>query len=136
MLESPGEPLDWIEFTFYNTLSEEGFETDLFIKSIEIFTDETAAVPGDYNEDGTVNAADYTVWRDKLGQSVQLANEVAGVTPGMVTPEDYDAWRIRFANTSGAAAGGAVPEPATIAYLVAAAAGVVALRRLGIWPPI
>ena len=25
-------------------------------------------VPGDYNDDGIVNTADYTVWRDSLGQ--------------------------------------------------------------------
>ena len=27
-------------------------------------------LPGDYNADGHVDAADYTIWRDTLGQSV------------------------------------------------------------------
>jgi hypothetical protein len=55
----------------------------------------SGAVPGDYNGNGTVDAADYVVWRD--GGS--LENEVE--TPGAATPEDYDAWRARFGNTGG-----------------------------------
>jgi hypothetical protein len=51
---------------------------------------------GDYNDDGYVDAADYILWRKNLGTSFQLNNEVQGVTPGMVTPEDYTAWRARF----------------------------------------
>ena len=30
---------------------------------------------GDYNDNGIVDAADYTVWRDHLGQSFALSNE-------------------------------------------------------------
>ena len=32
------------------------------------------SVPGDYNDNGIVDAADYTVWRDHLGQTFALAN--------------------------------------------------------------
>jgi hypothetical protein len=75
-----------------------------------------AGVPGDYNNNGVVDAADYVVWRNQLGTSTTLQNEVAGVTPGSVTNEDYTAWRARFGRTSGAGAGAAlgaaaVPEP-------------------------
>jgi hypothetical protein len=120
-LATPGEPIDWLEFTFFNTLSEEGFETDFFIKSIEIFAGATAGVPGDYNSNGSVDAADYVVWRN----GGPLQNEVAGITPGIVTPEDYDAWRARFGNTSGAGSGiaiaaASVPEPGTWFTLMAA----------------
>jgi hypothetical protein len=93
-------------------------------------------VPGDYNSNGVVDAADYVVWRKHLGTSFQLANEVANTTPSTVTPEDYTEWRARFGNTSGAAAGvGAesslVPEPATAALVVlwGALAGVGARRK-------
>lgn len=75
------------------------------------------AVPGDYNDNGVVDAADYSVWRDHLGQTFQLVNEVPDATPGMVTEEDYTAWKANFGNTSGSGAisGGyaAVPEPAS-----------------------
>jgi hypothetical protein len=130
----PGEPVDWLEFTFFNTLSEEGFETDFFIKSIEIFDSAPAGVPGDYNSNGAVDAADYVVWRDRLGQTVQLTNEVSGVTPGMVTAEDYDAWRARFGNTPGPGVGAgisaaAVPEPSTFVYLVGALMGFYSFRK-------
>jgi hypothetical protein len=78
-----------------------------------VYVNEPAAVAGDYNGNGSVDAADYVVWRDRLGQAFQLTNEVAGVTPGMVTQEDYSAWRARFGNAAGAAAGlnSAIPEP-------------------------
>ncbi|HEY4232122.1 MAG TPA: alpha-L-arabinofuranosidase C-terminal domain-containing protein [Lacipirellulaceae bacterium] len=73
-------------------------------------------LPGDYNSDGIVDAADYSVWRDHFGQTFQLPNEVTGTTPGTVTAEDYDAWKAHFGNTlsgSGAADHLAVPEPAS-----------------------
>jgi hypothetical protein len=94
-----------------------------------------ANVPGDYNNNGIVDAADFTVWRDHLGQTFQLANEVTETTPGEVTMDDYDAWKARFGLTAGEgeatartgvviyeappagggslAAVGAVPEPAS-----------------------
>jgi hypothetical protein len=82
-------------------------------------------VPGDYNNNGVVDMADYVVWRDHLGTAFQLNNEVAGTTPGSVTEDDYAAWRARFGNTSGAGTGGglqgaAVPEPGA-AFLIASA---------------
>jgi hypothetical protein len=128
-------PLDWIEFTFFNTLSDTSeppaVATDFYIKSIEITGPAPPGVAGDYNSDGTVNAADYVVWRDRSGQTFQLPNEVPGVTPGMVTQDDYDAWRARFGNTSVAAAAGAlrgdaVPESSSLIYLAAGMAGVLA----------
>jgi formylglycine-generating enzyme required for sulfatase activity len=71
-------------------------------------------VPGDYNANGVVDAVDYVVWRNNLGSSFSLPNEVAGTTPGTVTQEDYNAWQARFGNTSGSGASApsaAVPEP-------------------------
>jgi hypothetical protein len=89
-------------------------------------------VPGDYNGNGTVDAADYVIWRRNLGTNFQLANEVPDTTPGMVTDEDYAAWRERFGATSGAggALAAAVPEPAGI-LLVLIAAGIGLFRSRG-----
>jgi hypothetical protein len=66
-------------------------------------------VPGDYNGNGTVDAADYVLWR----KGGPLLNEVD--TPGTVNAVDYTEWRARFGNTgsgsgSGATAGWAPPE--------------------------
>jgi T5SS/PEP-CTERM-associated repeat protein len=78
-----------------------------------------SAVPGDYNDDGIVDAADYTVWRDHLGQSVTLPNDT---TPGTVTQADYDFWKSHYGNHAGSGAGAtaAVPEPASALLLFAA----------------
>ena len=83
-------------------------------------------LPGDYNDNGVVDAADYAVWRDHLNSNFQLPNEVAGVSPGTVTAADYDAWKLRFGDTlsgSGAAAQAAgVPEPnSAVLFLLALA---------------
>ena len=73
---------------------------------------------GDYNGNGIVDAADYTVWRDHLGQSVTLFNDT---TPGSVTQADYNVWKSNFDNHAGSGSGAnaAVPEPTTLLMLLA-----------------
>lgn len=76
---------------------------------------------GDYNADGSVDAADYVVWRAKLGTDFDMPNDT---TPGSVDPEDYDEWRAHFGDTaSGLGMGAVVPEPT---------AGLIALFSLGL----
>ena len=78
-------------------------------------------LPGDYNGDNTVNAADYTVWRDHLGQTFQLTNEnPADANPGVVNQADYAFWKSQFGMTlgSGAQSNTAVPEPASAMLLL------------------
>ena len=88
---------------------------------------------GDYNLNGTVDAADYVVWRKTLGTSgVPVYSGADGDGDGMVDPDDYGVWRAHFGNPvpgAGSGAGGpspsqaAVPEPATMVLLMFAAAG-------------
>jgi hypothetical protein len=91
-------------------------------------TDMPQGVPGDYNGNGSVDAADYVVWRN----NGVLRNEVA--TPGSVTAEDYDAWKARFGNSATLASGqsnsafSAIPEPLS-SILLAAGALVLVMRR-------
>jgi hypothetical protein len=81
-----------------------------------------AGVPADYNGNGNVDAADYVLWRN----GGPLQNEVDAV--GTVNAADYTAWRARFGNTAGSAASitieTVVPEPATLALLIFASAGI------------
>jgi hypothetical protein len=62
---------------------------------------------GDYNRNGTVNAADYVTWRKVLGTAY--------------TETDYDVWRANFGEVlnSGLAAGSSsqVPEPTAVTLL-------------------
>ncbi len=85
-------------------------------------------LPGDFNQDGHVDAADYVAWRQGLGTTY--------------TQADYDVWRAHFGNASqiivntGSGAGsseslvtGAVPEPASDWLFLLG--GLMALARLG-----
>ncbi|MEX2093483.1 MAG: dockerin type I domain-containing protein [Pirellulales bacterium] len=101
-------------------------------------------VLGDFNVDGRVDAADYTVWRNQLGSN-SLAADASG--NGSVDQVDYNIWKANFgavAASGGASVGqaaAAVPEPssAMLALIVAliAAAVVPTLRpmrsRHGSW---
>jgi hypothetical protein len=73
--------------------------------------DPACNVIGDYNRNGAVDAADYTVWRNRLGEQFTLPNEDPMVTPGQVTPEDYDAWKANFGMTCGVSGAGALVVP-------------------------
>jgi hypothetical protein len=80
----------------------------------------TGGLIGDYNSNGVVDAADYVVWRNNLGQMVSLPNRNPG-NVGPVSVEDYNAWRARFGNTnsgSGALSASPVPEPSVSALLI------------------
>ena len=66
-------------------------------------------VPGDYNDNGTVDAADYTVWRDSLGQTGSNL-PADGTGDGYVYRVDYTYWKTRFGDPPAAGNGAAVPE--------------------------
>ena len=88
------------------------------------------AFPGDYNLDGVVDAADYTVWRDNLGSATpSLAADGNG--DGKVDQDDYLEWRSNYNATPAlrSATGAPVPEPSAV--LLAACAALLASRRRG-----
>ena len=91
----------------------------------------SAGVTGDYNGNGVVDAADYTVWRAYLDTPFQLANEGGGATPGTVTQEDYDTWKSNFGMVAGAGlgVGQSVPEPGAALLALFAAAPLLFARH-------
>jgi Type I phosphodiesterase / nucleotide pyrophosphatase len=58
------------------------------------------ALPGDYNLDGTVDAADEVLWRTTTGSKTDLRAD--GNHNGRVDQADYDLWRAHFGQTIGA----------------------------------
>jgi hypothetical protein len=88
---------------------------------------------GDFNDDGTVDAADYTVWRDNLGSDHILGGhgDENFVSFGVVDANDYTIWKANFGHVSAGsgAAANAVPEPTALGLLAAGSLGVLALRR-------
>ena len=55
-----------------------------------------AVLPGDYNNDGAVDAADYVVWRTNEGTNNPLPNDLIG---GSIGDAHYDQWRANFGST-------------------------------------
>ena len=78
------------------------------------------ALAGDFNFSGTVDAADYTLWRDAAGQTgVALAADANN--DGQVDAADYAVWKMHFGQSTGGSGGsirGAVPEPSSAVLLV------------------
>jgi serralysin len=79
-----------------------------------------AGLTGDYNHDGIVDAADYTVWRDELGKTGSgLAAD--SNNDNLVDNADYTAWLSNYGKTnsgSGSFATTGVPEPSTAALAI------------------
>ena len=76
----------------------------------------TVPLLGDFNGDGVVSQADYTVWRDHLGSPDEQALNGNGSFSGGVDAADYELWRENFGQSLpliGAAATTniAIPEP-------------------------
>jgi hypothetical protein len=73
---------------------------------------------GDYNGNGTVDGADYSVWRDTLGSTTNLTADGSGNS--VIDQADYDLWKQNFGNNgSGNSLGTAsVPEPTSMLLLM------------------
>jgi hypothetical protein len=92
-----------------------------------------SGVPGDFNANGVVDAADYVAWRNNVGSTTALPNDSIG---GTIGPAQFNEWRSHFGQTSGsgsgtiAADGAAVPEPTAPLLLIAAVMCLFNSRRI------
>jgi hypothetical protein len=74
-----------------------------------IADDAVHALFGDYNRNGVADAADYTVWRNSLGDTGVTAYSGAdGDGDGDITANDYSVWKQHYGDTlpTGAGVGG------------------------------
>lgn len=95
---------------------------------------------GDYNRDGTVDAADYIVWRNLLGELVEPCSGPDANCNGFVDNTDYRTWRSDYGRSvvSGRAAADErqrdvtanVPEPALMTFYLIVAAWVASTRSV------
>jgi uncharacterized protein YjbI with pentapeptide repeats len=105
---------DWTGVTptgAFDVVSEYEWDlSSLYTSGVVTLTAAEPILAGDYNSDGVVDAADYTVWRDNV-------EAPAGTLPndpnaGPIGAAQYASWRDNYGRSSLADAP-AVPEPAT-----------------------
>lgn len=117
-----GFPNESIDILFY---SEEGAGDITDVLSYTLAS--APVVEGDYNSDGVVDAADYTVWRDTDGETgVDLPADGNG--DGEVDNLDYTVWADNYGGDSAGSAT-AVPEPTAAMLLGLGLAATVRGRR-------
>ena len=89
-------------------------------------------ITGDYNADGIVDAADYTVWRDTNGTTGSNSDQPAADANHdfVVDATDYQTWAARFGGPNAAlpTPASGVPEPTTASLVAIFACAAVRLR--------
>lgn len=109
-----------------------GGAANAYIDNLVVINNDLPPLPalsGDYNNSGTVDAADYVVWQNNENTNAVLPNDPIGGTIGLA---HYNQWRANFGATAGSSADGhsvPVPEPNTLAYLALALGGCHVWRR-------
>lgn len=96
----------------FEEVSGASLSTSIESNLLEIFPD--------YNGNGTVDAADYTLWRDTLGMVVTPGAGADSSNNGIIDQRDYEIWRDNFGMTMPGAGSGAVvgvPEPSALAVV-------------------
>lgn len=121
-------PLAGAASLYFNFASSDvggaGMNTPAYF-AIDDLTLNVDVTPGDYNSDGHVDAADYTMWRDALDTTVSRRGAGAdGDLSGVVDQADWSVWANNYGSS---VAPTAIPEPATI--LLIAIGGVIATTR-------
>lgn len=100
---------------------------------LQVFYDGVPAVGlgGDFNGDGMVDAADYTVWRDNEGADESVLPPGSGDGSGTVDAGDYNVWRDNYGASFAAVGAASIPEPGVLALLACLAiTGGAAFRRV------
>jgi T5SS/PEP-CTERM-associated repeat protein len=121
--------LDWGSLSgTFSTVILPGLADELVWNTSQLYTDGiisvVAMLPGDYNENGVVDAADYVLWR-------KSPNDFGG------DPAGYNTWRANFGRTLSAGSGSAsvdkanaaVPEPSFAICSLVASCGLILCRR-------
>ncbi len=113
-LQLNGDAAPKLGASFAGVLFDETFQPNLM-----------APIPGDYNRNDAVDAADYVVWRNSLGQSGS-GLPADGNPNNIIDAEDYDVWKTQFGQPASPGFSSAqrellaVPEPRALIPLVMA----------------
>lgn len=88
----------------FETITSAANRAAVIDRVFDFFGLATPALNADFNGDGAVDAADYTIWRDSLGQTVTPGELGDANFDGQVDDADYTVWRDQFGTSPGAAA--------------------------------
>jgi hypothetical protein len=99
---------------------------------------EDPGLPGDYNDDGVVGAADYVVWRNNEGTAHDLNGngDETGGSQNVVDEADYVLWKDSFGTSQagiGTSSAASVPEPTAILLVMLLSAAHLACSRHRDW---
>ena len=109
-------------FTSLGTVGALGAITNSVAITTQINTNLSFGVAtGDYDGNGTVDSADYTLWRDTFGQSVASLTGADGSGNGLIDIDDYNVWKNNYGSSGPAvSAATSIPEPCGAALAVSA----------------
>jgi hypothetical protein len=113
---------------FFNYTPGSSFPFTLYIDNIRTGRITEGGLAGDYNNDGVVDAVDYTVWRNNLGDGDETNINNNGDGQNGVDPNDYLHWKQHYGDGA-PGGGGIVPEPSTGVLLLLAAISSWGARR-------
>lgn len=109
------------------TAINDGWEMQVNGSELQVRLPGAGGVPGDFNQDGNVDAADYAVWRDNQNSLSALPNDGGLGTP--IGAGHYSLWTSTYGASSSPSAALAVPEPTALTALCIATLGLVTTRR-------
>lgn len=111
------------------------FSTALAPHASALYLIRAPSVLGDYNGDGVVDATDYAVWRENVGEdpSALWPGSRDPSHTGPINEADLETWKAHYGSTAGSVGNGVPatsPEPAASAmFLAPISSAVVALRH-------
>ncbi|MCA9184807.1 MAG: spondin domain-containing protein [Pirellulaceae bacterium] len=98
------------------------------------FTFDLVRLVGDYNRDLSVDAADYTVFKDTFGMSAPVGFGADGNANGTVDAADYTIWRDNFGSVASSpdAVIASIPEPSSkmLAFVTMCGFAMSPIRRI------
>jgi hypothetical protein len=120
----------WLESEIdpFNLLDETDDTNNITRVLVDLVVPEPLIMPGDYNQDDAVNAADYVLWRKTLGQDVARGTGADGDGNGTIEAADLAVWQAEYGTTR-SGSGGAVPEPTTGSILLMLSVWLLVQRR-------
>jgi hypothetical protein len=97
-----------------------------FCASLSSYLPMLKPIPGDANDDGLVDVADYDIWAANVGATNATWSMGDFNGDGLVDVADYDIWAANVGDTGGVSP---APEPATMALLALGAASLLRRKR-------